>query len=270
MSEQQSSVTGSISRPRTVLTIAGSDSGGGAGIQADLKAFNELKVFGATAITCITAQNPDGVLDVQAVDPRMVELQVQAVCDYFPVAAVKTGMLYSVPVVLAVVKSIEKAGIPNLVVDPVMVATSGARLLSEDAVEVLCAKLLPMARVITPNVPELEILSNSKVRTLDDMRAAAQKVGEKYKVAVAAKGGHLDEDSGLGREIGGQGGGCIVDVLWMDGELIEFSGVRVDVDSTHGTGCSFSAALAASLAYGRTLQESVQIAKGYVARYISS
>ncbi len=249
----------------TVLSIAGSDSGGGAGIQADLRAFTSLGTFGTTAVTCITAQNPAEVLGVEPIIPEMVVLQIKAVCKHFLVAAAKTGMLYSADIIEAVAGAIEENHIKNLVVDPVMVATSGVRLLQEDAIEALCSSLLPMAKVITPNVPELEILCGHEVKTLDDMKNAAVEVGLKYDVAVAAKGGHL-LDYGLQTT---DRSSVIVDVLYVGGEISEFSGERVEVESTHGTGCSFAAALAASIAQGKPLKEALPIAKDYVRQYIS-
>lgn len=235
-----------------VLTIAGSDSGGGAGIQADLKTFTALGVFGTSAITCITAQNPDAVTGIEAVSTRLVARQITAVTTGFPVAAIKTGMLYSADIIKAVARSLKGlAGIP-LVIDPVMVATSGARLLREDAIDSLCRRLLPMATVITPNLHEIEILSNRTVRSLDDLKAAAAAVSKRFGVACAAKGGHLS-------------GSDVVDVLAVGTRVTLFSGPRIRVGQTHGTGCTFSAALAAGLARGMTLKAAMGEAKGYVA-----
>ncbi len=246
-----------------VLTIAGSDSGGGAGIQADIKTFQRMGVFGASAITCITAQNPGAVLGISAVSPKMVALQITAVCEAFHVAAAKTGMLYSARIINAVADALESAGIPALVVDPVMVATSGARLLRGDAVRVLCLRILPLARVITPNVPEAEALCGSSIRTMGDMKAAARAIGERFGAACVVKGGHLP-------------GSRAVDVLFdpcapsgEDWERI-YSAGRIRGTSTHGTGCMFSAALAACLARGEPLAPSVGKAKRFVRATLTS
>ncbi|OVE76190.1 bifunctional hydroxymethylpyrimidine kinase/phosphomethylpyrimidine kinase [bacterium E08(2017)] len=240
------------------LTIAGSDSGGGAGIQADLRAFTKLHTFGTTAITCITAQNPDEVRDVQPIEPALISTQIKTICDFFPVKAAKTGMLFSEEIINSVAETLETVEIKNLVVDPVMVATSGVKLLQEDAIDALCSKIIPKAMIITPNVPELEILSGRKINSIDDMKAAAELAGSKYNVAVAAKGGHLNHDDET----------CLIDILFDNGKFTEFLGPRLKVNSTHGTGCSFAAAMAACLAQGHSLEEAMPIAKDYVADYI--
>ncbi len=234
-----------------VLTIAGSDSGGGAGIQADLKTFAALGVFGTSAITCITAQNPDAVNGVEAITPRMIALQIRTVCQGFPVAAAKTGMLYSAAVIRAVCRALETEAIPRLVVDPVMVATSGARLLRGDAVRALRRDLLPRATVITPNLLEAEILAGHRIASLKDLRAAARRIGESFGTACVAKGGHLE-------------GGVVVDVLYDAGRISVYRAARVDARETHGTGCTFSAALTAFLARGCSLGEAVRRAKRFV------
>jgi hydroxymethylpyrimidine/phosphomethylpyrimidine kinase len=179
-----------------VLTIAGSDSGGGAGLQADLKVFNALGCFGTTAVTCLTAQNPDEVRGVEAVSPEMVTQQVKAVCDSFPVVAVKTGMLFSAEIIAAVADVIKSCAIKNVVVDPVMVSTSAKRLLQEDAVEVLQRELLPIAGVITPNLPEAEVLCGHSIVSEDDLKTAAEEISLKFGAACALKGGHLEECGG--------------------------------------------------------------------------
>lgn len=235
-----------------VLTIAGSDSGGGAGIQADLKTFAALSCFGATAITCVTAQNPGGVSGIQAIDPDLVTRQIRMVCEGYPVAAAKTGMLYSTALIQAVAAADVGQGIPILVVDPVMVASSGARLLQADAIDALTQALLPQARVVTPNLHEAEILCGHTISTVDELRAAARIIGERYDVACVAKGGHL-------------GGDEVVDVLFDEGEEYVFNGPRVEAAETHGCGCAFSAALTAWLARGELLSDAVHRAKDYVA-----
>lgn len=238
------------SRPVT-LTIAGSDSGGGAGIQADLKTFAALSCFGTTAITCVTAQNPEGVSAIQAIDPEIVVQQIRMVCDGFPVAAAKTGMLYSSEIIRAVAAADVRQGIPVLVVDPVMVASSGARLLKADAIDAFCRDLLPQARVITPNLHEAEILCGRPITSVDDLREAARAIGERFDVACVAKGGHL-------------GGDEVFDVLFDEGEETVFRGPRIAAVESHGCGCAFSAALTAWLARGELLSEAVGKAKDFV------
>ena len=233
------------------LTIAGSDSGGGAGIQADLKTFSALGVFGASAITCLTAQNPDKVLGIEAVAPAFVALQIRAVCEGFSVAVAKTGMLYSAGIVRAVAEAVKRRRLRRLVVDPVMIATSGTSLLRADAVRVLQRDLLPLAEVATPNLPEAESLCGHAIRTRRELGLAAREIAERYGCACALKGGHM-------------AGRVVVDVLWADGVLHEFELPRVRIRETHGTGCTFSAALAAHLALGCELPEAVRRAKAYV------
>ena len=239
-----------LQRP-VAMTIAGSDSGGGAGIQADLLTFSALGVFGTSAITCVTAQNPSSVTGIQAIDPDMVDRQIRAVCEGFPVAAAKTGMLYSSQIVKVVATNDIRQGIPILVVDPVMVAESGGRLLKEDAIDALCADLLPQARVITPNLHEAEILCGHSISSLDELRMAAREIGERFDVACVVKGGHLPGDE-------------IVDVLYDGGEEQLFRSERVPVSQSHGAGCVFSAAITAYLAKGGMLNDAVGKAKEFV------
>jgi hydroxymethylpyrimidine/phosphomethylpyrimidine kinase len=240
----------SNSRP-VVLTIAGSDSGGGAGIQADLKTFSALNVYGTSAITCITAQNPMRVDGIAAIDPDMVTKQIQLICEAFPVSAAKTGMLYSAEIIRAVAAADISQGIPILVVDPVMVAASGARLLQADAIDAICEELLPQARVITPNLHEAEILVGHSISSVDELRKAAHLIGDKFDVACVAKGGNL-------------GGSEVFDVLYDEGEEHIFKGPRVRVIQSHGAGCAFSAALTAYLAQGFLITEATEKAKQYV------
>ncbi len=228
------------------LTVAGSDSGGGAGAQADLKTFRALGVFGTTAITCLTAQNPSRVSGVEAVSPRMVVQQMERVLEAFPVGAAKTGMLYHPQIIKAVARVFRRCKLRNLVVDPVMVATSGARLLKPDAVDVLTTRLLPLALVVTPNRAEAEVLWGQPIRTQAEQHAAAEALARRFGVAFLVKGGHL-----LGA----------VDVL-SDGR--EFAATRVIGVKTHGTGCVLSAAIAANLALGHSLVDSVARAKRFV------
>lgn len=236
-----------------VLSIAGSDSGGGAGIQADLKTFAALDVFGTTAITCVTAQNPAGVSGIVALEPDMVAKQIRAVCDAFPVAAAKTGMLYSAEIIRAVAGAVLTHGLPVLVVDPVMVASSGARLFQMDAIEALCRDLMPHARVITPNLHEAEILCGRQIASLEELRLAARDICERFDVAVVAKGGHLPGED-------------VIDVVFDEGEEFLFKSPRILAPETHGAGCAFSAALTAYLARGLFLSEAVHRAKEYVGR----
>jgi len=238
------------------LTIAGSDSGGGAGIQADLKTFTSLGVFGTSAITCLTAQNPDEVTRVEPISPDMVVEQIMAVRDGFPVKAAKTGMLYSGEIIRAVARSVRNLKLRTLVVDPVMVATSGARLLREDAVKALCRELLPLATIITPNLPESELLWGHRIRSVEDLEAAAGCIGSRYHVACVVKGGHL-------------AGGHVTDVLFADKRLHRFETPRVRSVETHGTGCTFSAAVAALLAKEETLPAAVRKAQEYVAKALA-
>jgi hydroxymethylpyrimidine/phosphomethylpyrimidine kinase len=234
------------------LTIGGSDSGGGAGIQADIKTFTALGCFGTSAITCITAQNPDEVTGIGAIQRRMVAKQIRAVASGFPVAAAKTGMLYSAGIIQAVAKAVKSNRIRVLVVDPVMIATSGASLLKDDAREILCRVLMPLATVVTPNLPEAEALWGHAIRSVVDLCEAARGIGKRFGVACVVKGGHL-------------AGGQVVDVLFVGGRLHEFRGPRVAAKETHGTGCTFSAAVTAGLAHGLSLPNAVRQAKRFVA-----
>ncbi len=233
------------------LTIAGSDSGGGAGIQADLKTFAALGVFGTSALTCVTAQNPKEVAGIAALEPDIVARQIKAVCDGFPVAAAKTGMLYSAAIIRMVAAEDLQEGLPVLVVDPVMIATSGAQLLKHDAIDALCADLLPQARVVTPNLHEAEVLCGHKIESVDRMREAAREIGDRFDIACVIKGGHLPGDE-------------VIDILYDEGEEYVLSAPRFDAPETHGTGCAFSAAITAYLARGDLLSDAVAKAKDFV------
>ena len=250
----------SAARPLPVaLTIAGSDSGGGAGIQADLKTFEALGVFGASALTCVTAQNPRGVAGVAPLNPDMVARQIAAVREAFPVRAVKTGMLYSKAIIRAVVHALDGPAAPPLVVDPVMIAASGARLLREDAIAALRDRLLPRAAVITPNVPEAELLWGRQIRDAEDALAAAVELRDRFGTSVLLKGGHLETAGGVRDWWAPQRGAPAVFThrRWSDRE-------------THGCGCTLSAALAAFLARGRPLGEAARRAGDYVAAALAS
>jgi hydroxymethylpyrimidine/phosphomethylpyrimidine kinase len=245
------------------LTIAGSDSGGGAGIQTDLKTFAAFDCFGASAVTCLTAQNPDEVAGVEAVGPEMVALQIATVCKGFPVAAAKTGMLYSASIIKAVVNAIKSAQLPFLCVDPVMAATSGARLLRKDAVETLCTELLELASVTTPNLQEAEILCGHEIASLEAMRCAAGEIGRKFGTSCVLKGGHLES----GRKE--HSADTVSDVLYHEGNLIEEKFPRIDARETHGTGCAFSAALTACVAGGDDLPTAFRKARLFVAEALA-
>ena len=234
------------------LTIAGSDSGGGAGIQADLKTFAALGVHGTSAITCITAQNPKRVTGIQAVRPELVRRQMEAVFQELPPLAVKTGMLYSAEIIRVVVDFFGRGKRPPLIVDPVMVSTSGARLLKPSAIRILEEQLLPLAALVTPNLDEAEILVNQKLRSVEDLRAAAREIHGRFHCAALVKGGHL---RGLKEA---------VDVLYDGKREWLLSAPFIRRVNTHGTGCTYSAAVAGGLALGHALPKAVQLAKGYV------
>ena len=238
-------------RRAVALTIAGSDSGGGAGIQADLKTFAALDVFGTSALTCVTAQNPDRVSAIESLSPGLVAEQIRSVTQAFPVAAAKTGMLYSAAIIRAVADPLIQQLLPVLVVDPVMVAASGDRLLQPDAIEALTRDLLPLARVVTPNVHEAEILCGYAITNETELRAAARDIGLRYDTACVVKGGHLSGEE-------------VVDVLFDEGAEELFRGPRIVAAQSHGCGCTFSAALAAFLARGCLLPEAVAAARKHV------
>jgi hydroxymethylpyrimidine/phosphomethylpyrimidine kinase len=242
------------SQTPVALTVAGSDSGGGAGIQADLKAFHSCGVFGTSAITCVTAQNPDRVSGVQAISPAIVAQQLDRILEAFPVRAAKTGMLYDAKIIETVSRTFSRRKFANLVVDPVMVATSGARLLKPDAATALCKRLLPIATVVTPNLAETEVLWNTRIAGLDDVRTAARDLAESYGVPFLVKGGHL------------RGLPDCVDVLFDGERHHEFRSALVRNIQPHGAGCTFSAAIAANLALGHDLVGAIRRAKRFIAR----
>jgi hydroxymethylpyrimidine/phosphomethylpyrimidine kinase len=242
-------------RPRA-LTIAGSDSGGGAGIQADLKTFSALGVFGMTAITAVTIQNTSGVSGYQALPPDIVGDQIRAVATDIGVDAAKTGMLADAAIVAAVADAVVETRIANLVVDPVFVSKHGHALLAADAVDALKARILPLARLVTPNLPEAEGLAGIEVASADDMRRAAEAILALGPAAVLVKGGHLMETEEA-RD------------LFLDGDgEVWLAAPRVDTPHTHGTGCTLSAAIAAHLARGATLRDAVGEGKAFVTEAI--
>ena len=238
-------------RPRA-LTIAGSDSGGGAGIQADLKTFSALGVFGMTAVTAVTIQNTLGVSGYEAVSPRVVADQITAVVSDIGVDAAKTGMLASAAIVEAVAEAVSNAGVPNLVVDPVFVSKHGHRLLEEDAVSGLRDRILPLATLVTPNLPEAAGLAGFDVTSRDLMEDAAEAIQAIGPRAVLVKGGHLQASASS-------------DDLFFDGDRMEWlEAERIDTPNTHGTGCTLSSSIAAYLARGDDLLDAVRKGKAFV------
>lgn len=237
--------------PPLLLTIAGSDSGGGAGIQADLKTFSALGAFGTSVITALTAQNTRGVSGVQGVPSSFVLAQIEAVVTDLPPAATKIGMLFSTEMVRAVAEAVRYYALKPTVLDPVMVAKSGDPLLEPDAIAVLREKLLPLCSVVTPNVPEAELLVGFPIRERHDMERAAEQLSQSG-TAVFLKGGHL-------------AGSSVWDLLWRRGHTpLWFSGPRIDSSNTHGTGCTLSSALAAELAWGQDLPRAASAARAFV------
>ncbi len=241
---------------KTALTIAGSDSSGGAGIQADIKTMTANGVFAMSAITALTAQNTTGVTDIFETTPKFLGEQLDAVfTDIYP-DAVKIGMVSSAELIHTIAKKLDKYHAKHIVVDPVMVATSGSKLLRDDAVQALTQELLPISEVVTPNIPEAEILSGMTIKNADDMEAAAKLISEKYGCAVLCKGGHQINDAD--------------DLLWRNGSGKWFRGRRINNPNTHGTGCTLSSAIASSLAKGYDLDTSVERAKAYISGALSA
>ncbi len=237
------------------MTIAGSDSGGGAGIQADLKAFAAMGVYGASSLTAITAQNTVAVTAVHELPTEIIAAQIDAVIDDIGVDAVKTGMLSSSAIVEIVAERLRWHGIPNLVVDPVMIAKSGDPLLRREAVETVKSQLIPLATLVTPNLPEAETLTGLKIRSDADMKDAARRVLDLGAGSVVVKGGHSE--------------GPATDLFYDGHSFTEFSSPRIDTVNTHGTGCTFASAAAAGLAQGKSLLEAVSQAKDYITAAIS-
>lgn len=235
---------------KTALTIAGSDSSGGAGIQADIKTMTCNGVYAMSAITALTAQNTTGVTAIQEVSPDFLKEQIKdVVTDIFP-DAVKTGMVSSSALIRIIAGSIKEFNLKNIVVDPVMIATSGAKLISDEAIETLEKELLPLSTVITPNIPEAQVLSGSKITSEKEMQDAAKIISKKFSCAVLVKGGHNLNDAN--------------DFLFDGSEGTWFYGKRIDNQNTHGTGCTLSSAIASNLAKGFSLPQSVKNAKDYI------
>ena len=235
---------------RTALTIAGSDSSGGAGIQADIKTMTANGVFAMSAITALTAQNTTGVAGIMEASPEFLKQQIDCIFTDIRPDAVKIGMVSSAELIIAIAEKLAEYQAENIVVDPVMVATSGAKLISDDAIDTLKERLLPMADILTPNIPESEVLSGMEIRTKEDMIKAAEKISENYHCAVLLKGGHQLNDAN--------------DPLYRNGSYRWFYGKRIDNPNTHGTGCTLSSAIASNLAKGFDMDTSVERAKAYI------
>ena len=241
---------------KTALTIAGSDSSGGAGIQADLKTMMANGVYARSAITALTAQNTTGVTAILNVTPEFLAQELDAVfTDIYP-DAVKIGMVSESELIRTIAARLKQYGAKNIVVDPVMVATSGAKLICDEAVDILKTELFPLASVLTPNIPETEVLTGRLVRSAEDMVEAARQIAETYHCAVLVKGGHKLNDAN--------------DLLYTDGSYRWFNGKRIDNPNTHGTGCTLSSAIASNLAKGLSMEVSVERAKEYISGALSA
>lgn len=241
---------------KKVLTIAGSDSCGGAGIQADIKAMSAQGVYAMSVITAITAQNTCGVSDIEELSPKIIESQIDAIFTDIAVDAVKIGMLSSSKIIEAVKKGLKKYKVKNIVIDPVMVSKSGSHLLKKEAIESL-KTFLPMATLLTPNIPEAEVLSEMKIESIEDMIEAGRKIQQFGVENVLVKGGHLE-------------GECIDILLLKDNRVLKFNGKRLKTKNTHGTGCTLSSSIATHLAKGSSLEKSVELAKEYITEAISN
>ena len=235
---------------KTALTIAGSDCSGGAGIQADLKTMTMNGVYAMSAITALTAQNTTGVRAIQEATPEFLKQQINTVFEDIYPDAVKIGMVASSELICVIADALNDYHARNIVVDPVMAATSGSSLMKTDAVQTLIGKLLPLATLVTPNIPEAQVLSGLQILTKEDMYTAAKKIGDSYGCAVLLKGGHSINDAN--------------DLLYANGDFTWFEGKRIDNPNTHGTGCTLSSAIASNLAKGFTLTQAVHRAKKYI------
>lgn len=243
-------------KKKTALTIAGSDSSGGAGIQADIKTMTVNGVFAMSAITALTAQNTTGVTDILESTPEFLAAQLDAVfTDIYP-DAVKIGMVASKELIKTIASKLKEYDAKNIVLDPVMVATSGSKLISDDAVQTLCDQLIPLAAIITPNIPEAEVLAEMTIKTDEDMEKAAAAIFDKYGCSVLCKGGHQISDAN--------------DLLFDGKEAKWFYGKRIDNENTHGTGCTLSSAIASGLAKGLDMEEAVRGAKAYISGALSA
>jgi hydroxymethylpyrimidine/phosphomethylpyrimidine kinase len=244
---------------KTALTIAGSDSSGGAGIQADLKTFAAFGVYGTSAITAVTAQNTSGIAAAAPLSADLVTAQIEAIAGDIQIDATKIGMLATSAIVEAVAAAIRELELPLVVLDPVLVSSSGDRLLDIDGVQALCRELLPLARVVTPNIPEAEALSGRRIRSLDEARDAARRLQDMGARAVIITGGHAPETTAYAQRTD------VVDLLVEERTVHEFRTARVDSPSAHGTGCAFASAVAAGLALGYALTDAARGAQAYVA-----
>ncbi|MGN0620607.1 MAG: bifunctional hydroxymethylpyrimidine kinase/phosphomethylpyrimidine kinase [Porcipelethomonas sp.] len=241
---------------KTVLTIAGSDSSGGAGIQADIKTMITNGVYAMSAVTALTAQNTTGVAGIVTVTPEFLSQQLDCIfTDIFP-DAVKIGMMPSKELITVTAEKLCRYRAKNIVVDPVMVSTSGTRLIDEDAVRSLKERLFPVADIITPNIPEAELIAQMKITTADDMISAAEKISSAYECAVLCKGGHMINDAN--------------DLLYQNGEYRWFFGKKVNTENTHGTGCTLSSAIASNLAKGYDTAKAIERAKEYISGALSA
>ena len=241
---------------RTALSIAGSDSSGGAGIQADTKTMSAHGIYAMTAITALTAQNTTGVISIQEATPDFLADQLDAVfTDIFP-DAVKIGMVSNAALIRIIARKLKAYNAKHIVVDPVMVATSGSKLMQDEALETLKRELLPLAEVVTPNIPEAEIISGMEIKNAEDMEKAAKHIAESYSCSVLLKGGHDLNDAN--------------DLLYRNGTAQWFHGRRINNPNTHGTGCTLSSAIASNLAYGMELSEAVRRAKEYISGALSA
>ena len=240
----------------TALTIAGSDSSGGAGIQADIKTMTVHGVYAMSAITALTAQNTTGVSGIYEVSPEFLAKQLDSIFTDIPPHAVKVGMVSSAELVRVIAQKLREYGAKKIVVDPVMVSTSGSRLISEDAVETLGRELFPIADLLTPNIPEAEVLTGMSIRTPEEMEQAPRQIGERFDCAVLCKGGHQVNSAN--------------DFLWQKSGGCWFYGERIQNPNTHGTGCTLSSAIASNLAKGLTLEEAVKRAKQYLSGALSA
>lgn len=235
---------------KKILTIAGSDCSGGAGIQADLKTFMAHKCFGMSVITALTAQNTTGVYGIENCATDFVKNQLDCVMTDIMPDAIKIGMVSSVDIIEAIVEKLKEHGGQNIVVDPVMVATSGSRLIEDDAMDALLTRLLPLATIITPNLYEAELISGMKIETVEEMVAAAKKIADTYNGHILIKGGHL--------------AGHANDLLYSQGKITWFEGQKIENPNTHGTGCTLSSAIASNLGLGYDIEESVGLSKDYI------
>ena len=241
---------------RTALSIAGSDCSGGAGIQADIKTMTVNGVYAMTAITALTAQNTTGVTGIMEVTPEFLAQQLDSIFTDIRPDAVKIGMVSSSALIQVIAEKLKEYKAENIVVDPVMVATSGSKLISDDAIETLKTCLMPLSSILTPNIPEAEVLAEMKVETEEEMILAAKKISETFHCAVLCKGGHQLNDAN--------------DLLYRDGEYKWFHGKRIQNPNTHGTGCTLSSAIASNLAKGYSMDESVKRAKDYISEALEA